>query len=134
MQLSDEFRAFLAAPRFAVIATINPDGSPQQTVIWYELQGDEIMMNTAAGRVKTRNLERDPRVSFCVEDGYRYLTITGRATLNDDQAVAQADNMVLARRYMTPAEYEPWIERFQRQQRVTVRLTIETLVAYGFEE
>jgi PPOX class probable F420-dependent enzyme len=133
MQLSDEFRAFLAAPRFAVLATINPDGSPQQTVIWYELQGDEIMMNTAAGRVKTRNLARDPRVSFCVEDGYRYLTITGRATLNDDQAVAQADTAALARRYMTPAEYEPWIERFQQQHRVTVRLTIDTLVAYGFE-
>lgn len=134
MQLTDEFRAFLEAPRFAVIATINPDGSPQQSVIWYVLQGDQIMLNTARGRVKTRNLERDPRVSLCVEDGYRYLTITGRVTLNDDQVIAQVDNMVLARRYMTPAEYEPWIERFQQQQRVTLRLTIDTLVAYGFEE
>lgn len=133
MQLSDELRAFLAAPRFAVIATINPDGSPQQTVIWYELQGDEIMMNTAVGRIKTRNLERDPRISFCVEDGYRYLTITGRATLNADQAAAQADTAALARRYMTPAEYAPWLVRFQQQHRVTLRLTIETLVAYGFE-
>lgn len=134
MQLSDEFRAFLEEPRFAVIATINPDGSPQQTVIWYHLQGDEIMMNTAGGRVKTRNLERDPRLSFCVEDGYRYLTLTGRVTFNDDQAVAQADTAALARRYMQPSEYEPWLERFQQQHRVTLRLTIETLVAYGFEQ
>ena len=53
-------RAFLNEKRFAVLATINKDGTPQQTVMWYELQGDEIMMNTAHGRLKDRNLAARP--------------------------------------------------------------------------
>ena len=45
-------REFLEKRRFAVLATINPDGSVQQTVMWYQLQGDKVMMNTRRGRVK----------------------------------------------------------------------------------
>ena len=134
MQLSEQIRMFLQEPRFAVIATINPDGMPQQSVIWYELQGDEILMNTAAGRVKTRNLEHDPRISFCIEDEYRYLTLTGTATLIDDQATAQADIAGLSYRYLSQEPAEGWIARFQKQQRISVRMTIDTVVAYGFEQ
>lgn len=68
--LSDKAQAFLAEKRFAVLATINKDGIPQLSTMWYELQGDEILMNTAAGRLKDRNLRRDPRVSICFEDEY----------------------------------------------------------------
>ena len=80
--LSDKARAFLAETRFAVLATINPNGTPQLTTMWYELQGDEIMMNTRVGRAKEQNLRRDPRISICVEDGYRYVTLSGTARLN----------------------------------------------------
>ena len=73
--LSPAARAFLEEPRFCVFADIGRDGVPHQTVLWYELQGDEIMMNTARGRAKDRNLHRDARASFCVEDGRRYVTI-----------------------------------------------------------
>jgi len=55
-RLSTAVRAFLQEPRFLILATSNRDGTPQQSVIWYELQGDEIMMNTARGRLKDRNL------------------------------------------------------------------------------
>src|SRR5690242_1955254 len=84
--LSEDLRRFLEEPRFAVVATINPDGMPQQTVVWYGLRGDEILMNTARGRRKERNLRRDPRLSLAVEDGYRYAAIAGIARLVDDQA------------------------------------------------
>jgi PPOX class probable F420-dependent enzyme len=133
MQLSAQVRAFLEEPRFAVVATINPDGSPQQTVLWYQLQGDTLMMNTANGRIKVKNLQRDPRISFCIEDGYRYLTLTGTATLDFDQAVAQADIAALARRYHTPENAERMILSFQQQERVTIRMTVEAVVANGFE-
>ena len=72
--LSDKAREFLNEKRFAVLATINKDGTPQQTVMWYELQGDEVMMNTAQGRLKDRTLARDPRTSICIEDGQRFVT------------------------------------------------------------
>ena len=62
-ELTPDARAFLSERRFAALATINKDGSPQQTTMWYDLDGDTILMNTAAGRVKYRNLARDPRAA-----------------------------------------------------------------------
>src|SRR6476619_1115701 len=96
MTLSADVRAFLKEKRFAVLATINADGSPQQTIMWYELQGDEIMMNTRDGRVKAGNFRRDPRASICVEDGYRGVTIQGAVRLGEDSETAQADIRRLA--------------------------------------
>jgi PPOX class probable F420-dependent enzyme len=86
-------------------------------------------MNTAAGRVKHRNLLRDPRASICVVDGYRWVTISGQVTLNDDQAVAQADIKRLAIRYHGQEKGEQQArESFSKQQRVTIRLKIERVV------
>ena len=66
MPLDPEIREFLNEKRFAVLATINPDGSPQQTVMWYELRGETIVMNTTLSRVKGRNLQQDPRIIVSV--------------------------------------------------------------------
>jgi PPOX class probable F420-dependent enzyme len=123
-------RAFLAEPRFGVLATINPDGTPQQTVMWYDLRGDQILMNSAIGRRKIANIRRDPRVSLCVADGYRFVTIRGRALLIEDQAIAQADIAHLAARYYGP-QAPGAIEEFRRQQRVTILLPIEHVYVRG---
>ncbi len=122
--LTDAQRAFLDEIRYAVVATINPDGMPQQTVLWYEVQGNEIMMNTARGRLKDDNLRRDPRISFCVEDEYRYLTLRGVVTLVDEQGQAQEDIARLARRY-TPDRAEGMVANFRTQERVTLRMSID---------
>jgi PPOX class probable F420-dependent enzyme len=128
-ELTPAARAFLSEIRFAALATINKDGSPQQTAMWYDLDGDTILMNTAAGRVKHRNLLRDPRASICVVDGYRWVTISGRVELNDDQTVAQADIKRLAIRYHGPEKGEQQArESFSKQHRVTIRLKIERVV------
>jgi PPOX class probable F420-dependent enzyme len=125
-ELTPEARAFLSERRFAALATINKDGTPQQSAMWYELDGDTILMNTAAGRVKQRNLARDPRASVCVVDGYRFVTVSGTVELNDDQTVAQADIKRLAIRYDGQESGEQQArERFSKQQRVTIRLKIE---------
>src|SRR5437764_6528639 len=97
--LTAEVRHFLEELHFAVIATVNEDGSPHQTVVWYLLRGDDIVMNTARGRVKERNLRRDSRLSVTVEDGYRFVTMRGTAHLVDDVATAQDDIRQLAVRY-----------------------------------
>ncbi len=125
-ELTPSARAFLSEIRFASLATINKDGLPQQTAMWYDLDGDTILMNTAAGRVKHRNLLRDPRASVCVVDGYRWVTITGHVELDDNQTVAQADIKRLAIRYHGPEKGERQArESFSKQQRVTIRLKIE---------
>jgi PPOX class probable F420-dependent enzyme len=131
-QLSPDGRAFLDEPRFGVLATINADGTPQQSTIWYELQSDDIMMNTKRGRLKDRNLRRDARASLCVEDGYRYVAVRGFVTLVDDQAVAQADIERLAVRYDGEAKAAEQVRnQFSQEQRVTIRLQIEHIKEYG---
>lgn len=129
--LSERARAYLQEKRFAMLATIDQDGSPQLTTVWYDLDGDEILMNTAAGRVKDGNIRRDDRISSCIENGYTYVTISGRAALIDDQEVAQADIARLARRYHPAAKAEQMIrDQFSKQHRVTVRMVIERVSEY----
>jgi PPOX class probable F420-dependent enzyme len=131
-RFSQEGRAFLSEARFGVLATINADGTPQQSTVWYELQGDEIMLNTKRGRLKDRNLRRDPRASLCIEDGYRYLAVRGSVALVDDQSVAQPDIERLAVRYDGPARAEEQMRaQFSREERVTIRLRPERIDEYG---
>lgn len=133
VELAPAVRTFLEERRFCVFADIAADGTPHQTVLWYELQGDTIMMNTARGRIKDKNLRRDPRASFCVEDGARYVTITGSCALqSDDQGAAQADITRLAIRYEGAASGERMSAGFRGQQRETIRMSIGTVDAHGF--
>ncbi len=132
MSLAPNVRAFLDEKRFAVLATINDDGSPQLTVMWYVLRDDTIVMNTTPSRVKGRNLQRDPRISICVEDGYRFVSITGQARLDDDQTVAQRDIRDLAIRYSGQQDGERQAEEFARQHRVTIYLPLSHVIAQGF--
>jgi PPOX class probable F420-dependent enzyme len=131
--LSHAARTFLEAKRFAVLATINPDGTPQQSVIWYELDGDEILMNTRRGRLKDRNLRRDPRCSICVEDGYTHLAMRGSVVLIDDQATAHSDIHRLAIRYRGEEYAARQVrEFFATHERVTIRFRPERVQEYGF--
>jgi PPOX class probable F420-dependent enzyme len=129
----EQVRAFLDEVRFAVVATINADGSPQQSTLWYEREGDEIMLNTKRGRLKDRNLVRDARLSFCVEDGYRYVVARGSVELIDDQCIAQADIKRLSTRYHGPEKAEQQMrDQFSEEERITIRLRPAHIQAYGF--
>ena len=134
MELSSDVRAFLDEPRFGVLATINSDGSPQQTVMWYQVRGDTVMMNTKRGRKKDRNLVRDGRASLCIEDGQRYVTLDGTIAMFEDQEVAQADIAALARRYEDPEDAERMIRSdFQPQERITLILSVSRVETHGFD-
>jgi PPOX class probable F420-dependent enzyme len=125
-KLSEQARAFLNEKRFAVLATLNRDGTVQQTTMWYLLEDDTILMNTKAGRLKERNMRRDPRISICVEDGYSYVTISGKVELVDDPEVSQRDIYRLAMRYYGDEHAaRQMMERFSGEQRVTLRLKCE---------
>jgi PPOX class probable F420-dependent enzyme len=128
--IPEDIRAFIDDTRFATIATIDPDGSPRQAVIWYTVEGDEIVLNSAVGRRWPSNLLRDPRAAFSVvdgHDGYRWIGLTGLVTVVDDQATAQADIAGMARRYHAddPDKAERIIHRqFERQERISFRLRV----------
>lgn len=129
--LTDKARAFLNERRFAVLATLNQDGSSQLTTMWYLLEGETILMNTKAGRLKERNLRRDPRISICVEDGYNYVTISGTVELIDDPEIAQRDIHRLAvLNHGEKRAAEQMAEQFSKEQRVTLRLQCEHVHEY----
>lgn len=133
--ITPAIREFLTAPRFAVLATIGGDGAPHQSVMWYELAGDEILMNTKRGRFKERDIARDPRISLCVEDAYRFVAMSGRiARVIDDQNIARADIFRLGVRYDGVPEAERQMrELWSKQERVTYFMTVERIHAPGFE-
>lgn len=134
MELRDDVRAFLEEPRYGVLGTINSDGSPQQTVMWYALRGDSVMMNTLRGRRKDRNLGRDARASVCVEEGSRYVTLAGTITVNDDPAVAQGDITALAKRYEGEEQGAAMgRDVFGKQERVTLLLKVDRVDVHGFD-
>lgn len=128
--IPDDIRAFIDDIRFATIGTIDPDGAPRQAVVWYTVEGDEIVLNSAVGRRWPSNLLRDPRIAFSVvddEDGYRWIGLTGRVEIVEDQPTAQADIAGMARRYHAdePGEAERLITRqFERQARISFRMRI----------
>jgi PPOX class probable F420-dependent enzyme len=84
--LNDVAREVLDGPHFAVLATSNADGRPQSSVIFVKRDGDTMVFSTIRGRLKTRNMARDPRVSLLVLDKEkgRYVEIRGTVEITED--------------------------------------------------
>jgi PPOX class probable F420-dependent enzyme len=121
--LSDAARRFLEAPRFAVIATLNPDGTPLQAVIWYRLEGDTIVFNSRVGRHWPSNIERCRVVSLLVAEGYDYVEMRGEVAIDEDPVRGQAIIAGLTRRYQNvEAAAEAQIAGFAKEKRVTFEL------------
>lgn len=99
MQLTSHQRSFLSGVHFAVVSTIASDGLPHQTVMWYMLDGDKLLLSTPRNSLKHKHLIQDDRISVCVEKGYTYVTMTGRVTLNEERVAARADYDRLGKRY-----------------------------------
>ena len=112
MEMSSEVRAVIESGRLAHFVTVNADGSPHVTIVWVGLEGDEIVIGKLAADQKTRNIERDPRVSFSIEaDGAQmgmknYLVVEGTARVTEGGAPQLLAE--LAQRYIGPdARFPP---------------------------
>ena len=134
MVIDDSVRAFLEAPHFAVMATVNRDGTPQLTVMWYALHptDDVVLLNASRGLLKARNLRRDPRMAICVEEGMRYVTLTGTAELVDDRAVQEREvNDLIAPRYIGQRLGSRRWEVIKGSDRIGIRMRVEKVHARG---
>ena len=92
---------------FASLATLMPDGSPQVTPVWCDFDGEHVLFNTASGRVKDKNLQREPRVSLAIIDPdnpYRYLEVRGRIIERTEQGADEHINK-LAKKYLNLDKY-----------------------------
>jgi len=131
-ELDAATRAFLEAPgRFATIATIDPDGSPLQAVVWYQLRDDgSMLINSLVGRRWPENLMRDPRMSVTVEHGYDYVAMRGVTEQLHGGAAAVADILALAARYESGEELERRARGFRTQARVSFVFRARTLLVH----
>lgn len=139
MTLTPEERAFLDEPHFAVVATVGSDGRPHQTVMWYVREGDDLLLSTPAGSLKHRHLEHDRRLSVCVEDAFRYLTLSGTVQLVDeppdeDRARYQSIGARYLRAAPPPGDAppDPKVLELLSRPRVTLRLIVDHVHGNGF--
>ena len=122
----------LQEKQIAQLATTMKDGSPQVTPVWVDVEpdGSHILVNTAEGRVKTRNIERDPRVAVSVVDSqnpYRLAVVRGRIVERRHEGADQhIDKM--AQKYLGQESY-PW--RNPQEQRVILRIKPEHVIEQG---
>jgi PPOX class probable F420-dependent enzyme len=99
---SEPVSRLFQAKNFGFLATIMPDGSPQVTPVWVDIDGDYIIVNTAEGRLKQKNVSRDPRVAVSVADQsnpYSMVTVRGKVV---EQTATGADDHIdkLAKKYL----------------------------------
>ncbi|MFJ8039584.1 PPOX class F420-dependent oxidoreductase [Kitasatospora sp. NPDC096147] len=126
---NDAIRALLDAPVPAVLATVNPDGGPQTSMVWVGRDGEDLLISSTAGLRKVRNLERDPRASLILHDPsdpLRYVEFRGRAAISEDTDRALA--VTLAEQYEGPGAGEEYLELPPEVLRVAIRITPEKVL------
>jgi PPOX class probable F420-dependent enzyme len=127
-RLQQNYREFLDQPYYAVVTTLRRDGSPHNTVVWVDTDGDEVLFNTAIGRAKERHLRNDPRVAIMVvdpQDAYHWVSISGRSELTTDGAEAHINR--LSWKYKgVDYPYKP------NEVRITIRVHADRIEARGF--
>lgn len=128
--IPQSYRDLFDKKAFAHLATVGADGAPQVTPVWIDYDGSHIRFNTARGRVKTRNLERNPRVALSIQDPenpYRYVQVRGRvAEMTEKDADAHID--ALAKKYLGQDRY-PY--RQPGEVRVMVKVVPEKIQSMG---
>jgi PPOX class probable F420-dependent enzyme len=120
VNLPDSAKRLADAKTFAVLSTTNADGSPQSSVVWVKRDGDEILFSSILGRRKTRNMERDPRVSilmFDPADGYSYVEIRGTVSMTGEGGVELIDE--LSHKY----DGTPFVEGHPDNVRIVFRVS-----------
>jgi PPOX class probable F420-dependent enzyme len=130
LMLNQEQKEMFQKPNFAHIATVEPDGTPQVTPVWVDVSDDEdlILVNTAEGRRKVRNLRRNPRVAIDVtdrENPYQMVSVKGEVVeMTTEGADAHIDS--LAKKYLGKDKY-PF--RQPGEKRILLKIRPEKVAA-----
>lgn len=123
--LNDWAKDLLDGPVYATVASLEPDGSPQLSVVWVERDGDDVLFSTLAGRRKALNWTRDARASliaFDPEEQERYVEVRGSVSLVDDPGGSLIHT--LARKY-TGSDFGG-----ETDGRVIARLTPDKIITH----
>jgi PPOX class probable F420-dependent enzyme len=105
-QLTQAARTLISRPVIANVATVDQEGKPQLTPVWIDIDGDDLVFNTAKGRAKQSNLARNPSVAVSVvdpDDPYNVVIVRGTVEATEDGADAHID--ALAKKYLDVDTY-----------------------------
>lgn len=130
--IPEQARSLFTNKNFAFFSTLMKDGSPQVSPVWVDIEGDEIIVNTAEGRVKQRNVSRDPRVAISVADSanpYTVVTVQGRVV---KQTAEGADQHIdqMAKKYLGMDKYPG---RAPGEKRILLRIRPEKVHYMSFQ-
>jgi PPOX class probable F420-dependent enzyme len=129
IKLPESVKRVLQDKAYGHVITFGPGGRPQVTMVWMDVEGDEVLFNTAEGRKKPQNLHRDPRIIVSVQDRndpQAYMVIHGTATLTEAGADAQIDK--LAKRFLGADKY-PY--RQPGEKRLVVRIKVDRIGGFA---
>lgn len=124
-KLNDKAKQLVGTKVLATLATVDPDGGPQVSPLWIEMDGDDLLVNTARGRIKARNMERDPRVGICIVDPENPYAgcVALRGTVVDITTDGADDHIDrLASKYLGVDEYP---NRQAGEVRLSVRIRVD---------
>jgi PPOX class probable F420-dependent enzyme len=124
-------KAFLAYPHYGVVSTINADGAPQTTVIWFIREGDDLIFTTDAESLKAKNMRRDPRISLLVNHGGRYVSLRGTVELDEDAQHGSEWLLRIAQRYYGEEEGANQFNSMNQKPQVVVRFKPAKILAVG---
>ncbi|RFU43266.1 PPOX class F420-dependent oxidoreductase [Actinomadura logoneensis] len=128
--LSDDLKKYVDDNAvFVTVATVQPDGSPQLSVVWVKRDGDDLLFSTTVGRRKEQNLRRDPRVTVMInppDNPYTYAEVRGSVTMTTEGGQELIDE--LSRKYTGKdyADFNP--ASAEDSERVVVRITPQKVV------
>jgi PPOX class probable F420-dependent enzyme len=119
---------FISRPLFGKMATVTRNGSPHVTPIWYMYEDGKVLVNTAEDRVKFKNVKRDGRVAFLIDDGYSYVLIRGTAKIAPGRD-AKKDIETIAVRYLGEKQGRKQTrDIYSKQKRATIEIVPEKVI------
>ena len=130
IELPEPIKQFLTLRAYGHVVTRNPDGSPQMSMVWMDVEGNKVLFNTAEGRIKPRNLRSDPRILISVQNPlnpqahaifHRTETVTAEGA---DQHIDMP-----AKRFLGMDKYP---RRRPGEKRLIVRTRVDRIAGFGF--
>lgn len=131
--LSDQARAFLREHHCAVFSTINKDSSPQLTTVAYVLDDNGmIVMNIQLQSQKAKNMQRNPRIALCVQDGNHYVSVYGTMNFLYEQQIIRHDLERLVERFVSGGEEarQKYVAQLLAHPRVSLRFPCEKVTEF----
>ncbi len=128
-KLTESQSRMFVDPYYGIVSTVRPDGSPQQSVVWVDYDGENVIFNTAEGRAKPRYIRQNPNVGLSVldpENPFRWIAVSGPAEMTEEGAAEHINKLshkYRGRDYDLPPG----------QQRLIVRIKPEKVTAVGLD-